>query len=65
MDPKIVLLRLKQNFDMSDSVTVSLDKDILSLAGRSTQNWLSKFKSDFNEFNGIGSLDISKMLIAK
>lgn len=65
MESKIVLLRLKQNFNIPDSVTMSLNSNELSLTGRSTQFWLDTFKTDFDKFSGVGSLNISKMTTVK
>ena len=65
LDTEIVLKRLRNSYDIPDSVGIRLDSSTLILTGRATQSWLNRFKSDAVRVDGISYIDSSRLQIVE
>ena len=65
LEPDLILKRIREKFDIPDSVKLSLNDQVLSLTGRSTRSWLTKFASEASAIGGVSSLDTSKIDVVK
>lgn len=61
LDSDIVLKRIRETIDIPDSVKLSLEDEILHLAGKATESWLKRFESEAGKISGVRSLDTSKI----
>jgi len=65
LEPDLVLKRIRKEYDIPDSVKLSLDDQVLRLAGKSTRSWLDDFESEASRISGVNSLDTSKIVIVR
>lgn len=65
LEPVIVVKRIREKYNIPDSVKLNLKDGVLSLLGRSTQSWLDKFESEANRISGIKSLDTNKIEVVR
>ena len=65
LEPSIVVKRIKQGFDIPDSIRLNFKNGILNLAGSSTQHWLDEFKSEIRGVSGVVSFETKQVIIVK
>jgi OOP family OmpA-OmpF porin len=60
-DPKLVLQRFTDQFNLPDSVNAGIDKGILVLAGEAPHAWLTRVRRGAPTVPGINTIDESKL----
>jgi len=60
-DPKLVLQRFTDQFNLPDSVNASVDKGILILSGEAPHAWLTRVRRGAPTVPGINTIDESKL----
>ena len=63
LEPVIVLKRIREKYNIPDSVKLSLNAGVLRLIGSSTQSWLDNFEAESRRIRGISSLDTSGLQV--
>ncbi|MEO7168157.1 MAG: OmpA family protein [Chthoniobacterales bacterium] len=61
-DPKLVLKRFRQEFDLPDPVNATMKEDVLLLAGEAPHAWLNRVRRGAPTVPGIRTIDEQKLV---